>query len=259
MPNPSAVYTVQFSGTTLPGYCQFEDLPLFMKVASSEILGRNGGTQDRLGASMRDVTLRMRLLSTLSGGTGAQHLDNVMDQWESAMNTCVDAEGPAQLKIGRTDRYLNAEFISASAPKESIESSRRYTYTLTFKANPPYFIGTTVSGSAAISGNGTITTAIGDTRRTYPTITIPSGITRITLSGVGTGKSFTLSGSHASPWVVNCATLQITQAGSNSIEDLISSPDFGISHQGSGSLVLSSSNVTGSGTVSVTMAPRYTR
>lgn len=259
MPNPSPIYIVTYSGTQLPGYVQAEDMPLFMKTAQSEILGRDGGTQARQGAAMRDVSITMRILSRLSSGTELQHLDDCKDQWREALATCIDIDGPAQLKVGDTDRYLMAEFISSSAPLQAVGSARRITYNLTFKASPSYFLGTVVSGSASVSGNTTITTAIGDTRRTYPTITIPSAITRITLSGVGTGKSFMLSGTHASPWVVDCATLQITQGGSNAVSFLQTSPDFGISHVGSGSLVLSSSNVTGSGTVAVTMQPRYGR
>lgn len=259
MPNPSAIYIVTYSGTQLPGYVQGEDLPLFIKNAASEILGRDGGTQARRGAAMRDVSLTFRVLSRLgAGSTGLQHLDDCMDQWRSGLNTCIDMEGSAELKVGDTDRHLNAEFISSTAPLQA-GTPTRMTYTMTFKASPPYFLGTTVSGSETVSGNTTITVNIGDTRRTYPIITVPSGITHITLSGVGTGKAFTLSGSHTSPWVVDCATLQITEAGSNAVSFLTSGPDFGISHKGSGSLVLSSSSVTGSGTVEVTLQPRYAR
>lgn len=259
MPNPSPVYIVTYNSVALPGYVQGEDLPLFMKQASAEILGRDGGTLARRGAAMRDISLQMRLLSSLSSGTGLQHLNNVKDQWRSALATCIDADGPAPLKIGETDRYITAEFESSTEPLSSAESSQRATYTLTFKGNPPYFIGTTVSGSAAVSGDTTITTTIGDTRKTYPSITIPTGITRITLTHAATGKTFTLSGSHASDWIVDCATLQITTAGSNAVSYLTSSPDFGIYHVGAGALVLSSSNVLGTGTVSVTLSPRYGR
>lgn len=258
MPNPSPVYVVTFGGTALPGYVQTEDIPLNMRVGGSEILGRDGGTQARHGAAFRDISLTMRLLSRLSSGTGLQHLNDVKDQWRDALATLIDTTSPAQLKIGETDRYIMAEFVSSTEPLQAFES-KRATYTLTFRGNPPYFLGTTVSGSASVSGNTTITTAIGDTRRTYPTITIPSGITRITLTDPVTSKSFTLSGSHSAPWVVDCATLQITEGGSNAVSYLQTTPDFGIYHVGSGSLVLSSSNVTGSGTVSVTMQPRYGR
>lgn len=259
MPNPSPLYIVTFGGTALPGYCQGEDLPLFMRLNASDILGRDGGTIAQRGAAMRDVSLTMRLLSRLATGSGLDHLDDCKDQWRSALATLIDTDGAAALKIGESDRYINAVFESSSEPLSSAESPRRATYNVTFKGNPPYFVGATVSGSASVSGDTTITTVIGDTRRTYPVITIPSGITRITLTHAATGKSFTLSGSHASPIVVDCASLQITQAGSNAVSFLQTSPDFGIYHVGSGSLVLSSSNVTGAGTVSVTMTPRYGR
>lgn len=259
MTNPTAVYPVQFNGTTLPGYAQGEDLPLNMRLSSAEILGRAGGTLAQRGTAMRDVSVTMRVLSRLSTGTEIAHLRDCYDQWESALETCIQPSGSAQLKIGRTDRYLDAMFVSSTAPKQVPESSRRMSYTLTFKANPPYFIGTTVSGSASVSGATTITTNIGATLKTYPVITIPSTITHITITDSGTSKSFTLSGTHSSAWVVDCATLQITTGSNNAASQLTSSPDFGIYHVGSGSLVLSTSNVTGSGTVSVTMKPRYGR
>lgn len=259
MPNPSPLYIVTFGGTALPGYCQGEDLPLFMRLNASDVLGRDGGTIAQRGAAMRDVSITLRLLSRLATGSGLDHLNDCKDQWRSALATLIDADGAQQLKIGESDRYINATFESSSEPLSAADSPRRATYTVTFKGNPPYFIGATVSGSASVSGNTTITTAIGDTRRTYPTITIPTGISRITLVDGSTGKSFTLSGSHAAPLVIDCATLQITEGGSNAVSYLQTSPDFGIYHVGSGSLVLSSSNVVGSGTVTVTMQPRYGR
>jgi len=260
MPNPSPVYVVTYGGTALPGYCQSEDIPLFMRVSSNEILGRDGGTQARRGAALRDISITMRLLSRLSSGSGLDHLNDCKDQWRAALSTLIDAEGAAQLKIGETDRYVMAEFLSSTEPLSSAESSHRATYNVTFKGNPPYFLGAVVSGSGFISGNGTITTSIGDTRRTYPIISIPTGITRITVSNSNTGKWFTISGTHAAdPIIIDCAKLLVTKAGSNAAFYLKTSPDFGISHMGSGSLVLSMSNVVGSGTVTVTMQPRYGR
>jgi phage-related protein len=259
MPNPTPVYSVKYAGTTLPGYAQTEDVPLAMRVSSAGVLGRDGGTASIRGIEFRDINVSMRVLSRLSSGTDLDHLNDCKAQWRSALATCARASGSTNaLYIGETDRYINAIFVGSTEPLAA-RDARAVTYTLTFKGNPPVFLGTTVSGSASISGAGTVTVSIGDTAKTYPVITIPTGITRITLSHSNTGKSFTLSGTHASPIIVDCATLQITQAGSNAVSFLTSSPNFGIYHVGSGTLTLSASNVTGTGTVSVEMTPRYER
>lgn len=259
MPLPSAVYLVKYAGTVLPGYCQAEDIPLPLRVAQNNILGRDGGTARVGGAGLRQFTIRMRVLSRLSlASTGLQHLNDCKEQYRSALATLARVESGSPLYIGETDRYIECLPSNVSAPQEAADS-RRITYSITFDSAKPYFIGSTVSSSTAVSGNGTLTLSIGDTRKTYPVITVPSGITRITLSHSNTGKSFTLSGSHASPIEVDCGSLQITSAGSNAISYLTSGPNFGIYHVGSGTLTLSSSNVTGSGDVVIEMTPRYER
>jgi hypothetical protein len=99
----------------------------------------------------------------------------------------------------------------------------------------------------------------GNTRRTYPIITIPSGIRKITMSHTASGKSFTLSGTHADSFIVNCATLEITQGGNNAFFYLASGPDFGMYHEGAGTMTINTSGVVGSGTVTVFMTHRYER
>lgn len=259
MPNPTPQYAVKFAGTTLPGYAQTEDVPLAPRVTDTAVLGRDGGLVYQRGTGTRDIAVSMRVLTRLSSGTGKQHLSDCLDQWRDALSTCSRASvSGAHLYLGDTDRYINAVFAGSTAPLAA-KDSKAVTYTLNFKGNPPWFIGTTVSSSTSVAGNTTLSVNIGDTRKTYPIFTIPSGITRITLTHSGTGKAFTLSGSHSTNLVVDCAKLTVTSGGSNAISFLTSSPDFGMYHVGSGTFSVSSSNVTGSGSVKIELTPRYER
>jgi len=258
MPNPTPIYIIKADSHQLPGYCQEEDLPLSMRTSSADIIGRTGGTLSRIGADMRSVSIRMRLLSRLSNTTGLLHLKDIKDQWREGISALDDLQGPCKLYIGDTTRYLNAEFQGASMPLVA-GTSDRATYTVTFLANPPYFLGTTVSGSSSVSGSTTISVAIGDTRKTYPIITIGSGITAIAMSHSGSGKEMVLSSMSGSAVTVNCASLQITQGGSNAARYLTSTPDFGMSFVGSGTFSLDITAVSGSGNVLVEMQPRYVR
>lgn len=255
---PSPIYLVKFNGQTLPGYATDEDVPLAARLSAMSILGRDGGILSGRGTDFRPLEIRMRALSSLTNGTGLQHLNNCKDQWRLALAICSRTVGSAALYIGESDRYIMCEFEGSSAPLTA-RNSRGISYALSFKGNPPWFIGAEVTSGTNVSGNGPLTLTIGDTRKTYPTITIPTGITGITLSHPSTGKSFTLSGTHAASIVVDCATLEITEAGYNAISYLQSSPDFGIYHVGAGTLTLSSSNVTGSGNVTLAMTPRLER
>ena len=259
MANPSPVYIVSYSGQQIPGYTQREDLPFPIRVARNDILGRAGGTMAWGNAGLRDFTIRMRVLSRLSAGTGLDHLNDCKTQYRSALAIVSRVSSSAALYVGETDRYINALCTNISAPQEAPDS-RRITYDLSFTAANPYFIGTAVSTSATVSGDTTLSLNIGDTSRAYPVITIPTGITAITVTdNSGTGRGFSLSGTHASSWVVDCGTLQITSGGSNAVSALTTGPNFGIYHINSGTLYLDVTGVTGSGDVSVTMTPRYER
>lgn len=258
MSNPTPIYLVKFASTTLLGYAIDEDIPLAMRLAATAIIGSDGGGLAARGADFRSFRIGMRILSRLSSGSGLAHLDDCKNQWRTNLATLSRTAGPAALYIGETDRYIMCEFENSSAPL-SAGSSRAISFSLTFRGNPPWFLGTEVSSTTGVGGDTSISVVIGDTRKTYPTITIPSGITRITLSHTPTGKSFTLSGSHASPLIVDCATLQITQAGSNALSYLTSNPDFGIYRVGSGTMTLNATAVTGSGSVILAMTPRFER
>jgi len=258
MAHPAPIYIIEYDNTQLPGYAVSEDIPLSMRIGGVPIIGADGGFITGRGADFRNFRLGMRILSRLSTGTGLQHLDDCMDQWREALAICARVETVAPLYIGDTDRFIMAEFEGSTAPLQA-GNTKAISYDLAFKGNPPWFLGDTVEVSTGVGGTRPINITIGDTRKTYPTITIPSGIRKITLSHTASGKSLTLSGTHADPFIVNCATLEITQGGNNAFFYLTSGPDFGMYHEGAGTMTIDASGVVGSGTVGVFLTPRYER
>lgn len=259
MSNPTPIYLVKYAGTTLLGYAVDEDIPLAMRLSAVAVIGSDGGGLSRRGGDFRAFRVGMRILSRLgNNATGLQHLNDCKNQWRTDLATLSRTTGTAALYIGETDRYIMCEFESSSAPLVAT-NARAISFTINFKGNPPWFFGTEVSTNKAISGDDTIAVTVGDTRKTYPTITIPTGITGITIAHAPSGKSLTLSGAHVDPIIVDCATLQITSGGENALSYLTSSPDFGMYQMASGTLTLTITAVTGSGTVVLAVTPRYER
>ncbi len=262
MAHPTPVYRVKFDDQYLPGYLQVEALPLTMRNVMVDIINRDGGVIYSNGAMSRDLSLEFRVLSRLNhfSASGLEELEDCIDQYRDALAICARADVGQPLYIGptTTDKYLLATFKDSdyqwTAPDHDAIS-----YTLNFSTTP-YFLGPTVSGSQSVSGNTSINVNIGDTRKTYPDITIPSGITAITVSHTLSGKSFTFAGTHANPVTVYCGSLLVEDsAGTNYVANITSGPDFGIYHVGSGTMTLNITGVTGSGTVSVRMQPRTER
>lgn len=257
--NPTPKYRVKFDGQNLPGYLQAEDIPLLNRNALVDILNRDGGTFYDNGAGFRKLSVGFRVLTRLDNVNGMVHLGDCIEQYRDALRISSRALSASTLFLGPTDHYLIARFSRASAPLAAPDN-HAISYQLEFDVNP-YFLGPMVSATDAISGNDNIVLNIGSTRKTYPLVTIPSGITSITLSHTPSAKSFTLSGAHAQAVTVNCANLTVTNAdGTNAIDLLTSGADFGISHRtGSGSMTLDITNVGGSGNVTVSMSPRLER
>jgi hypothetical protein len=262
MANPTPTYRVKFDGQYLPGYLQTEGYPLTMRNVMVDIINRDGGVIYSNGAMSRDLSLEFRVLSRLTDQTasGLEELEDCMDQYRDALAVCARAAVGQPLYIGPTDtdKYVLATFKDSDyqllAPDHDAIN-----YTLNFSTSP-YFLGPVVSGSQAVSGDTSIGVVIGDTRKTYPEITIPSGITAITVSHTPSGKSFTFAGSHANPVTVYCDSLIVEDsAGTNYVASITSGPDFGIYHVGSGTMTLNITGVTGSGTVVVRMQPRTER
>lgn len=259
MPGPTPTYRVKFNGQYLPGYVQSEDIPLSMRNSVVEILNRDGGAFYQNGAAFRTLTLSFRILTRLDNVTGLVHLGDCLEQYRDALRIVSRVPSASTLFLGATNHWLVARFKNAENPLAAPDH-RAINYRMDFDVTP-YFLGPAVEVTDAISGNDTIVLNIGDTRRTYPVIRIPTAITGITISHTPSGKSFTLNGSHAQAVNVDCAALTVKNAdGTNNIVLLTSGPDFGISHSaGSGSFTLDITGVTGSGDVAVTMNPRLER
>jgi hypothetical protein len=257
--HPTATYQIRWNGSLLHGYAQGEDIPLDFRVGQLPIIGSDGGFAPQRNAEFRNISLSMRVLSRVVGsGTGYQNLADCKNQWREDLAVLTRITGPASLQIGETDRYILATFAGSSAPI-SLQDKEALTYDMKFIGNPPWFLGTTVSSSTGVGGPRNITLSIGETRKTYPTFTVASGITHVTLDHSTSGKSLTMSGSHAAPWQIDCGTLQISSNGLNAFTALTSVPNFGMHHTGAGTFTVAASQVVGSGTIGIQMTPRYER
>lgn len=260
MANPTPLYRVKFAGSYLPGYAQTEDYPLTMRNVMVDIINRDGGEHYQNGAGFRDYSVGMRVRSRLENTTGIVHLGDCMEQYREALRICARAEPEQPLYIGEVGvaHYVEATF-KGSSYSLTAPDHRAMNYRLDFSTSP-YFLGQTVSGSQAVSGNTSIALNMTDTRRTYPVIDIPTGITAITISHTPSDKSFTLAGTHTNLITIDCGRLTVINAnGVNKVADITSGPDFGIYHVGSGTMTLDITGVSGSGTVSVRMQPRLER
>ena len=252
------VYIVNFDGQTLPGYAQTEELPLTMRNVMVDIINRDGGVIYQNGAASRDLSLEFRVLSRLNNVSGMLHLGDCLDQYREALRICARADRNQPLYIGPVNHYVLATF-KESDYQLIAPDHRAMNYTLNFSTTP-YFLGPTVSGSQSVSGNTSMSLNMTDTRKTYPEIDIPTGITAVTVSHSASGKSFTFAGSHANMVTIDCAALTVEDsAGVNYIANITSGPDFGIYHVGSGTMTLNITGVTGSGQMRLRMQPRLER
>jgi hypothetical protein len=259
MSNPNAQYKVRFDGHVLPGYLQNEDIPLESRDGRVGIINRDGGPIYENGTNFRGVILHFNVLSRLnSNNPGIAHLGDCLEQYRDALRFVTRTESSSTLFFGETSHYLVAKYTRMSAPMVAPDS-KRIGYNVEFTAEP-WFYGPAVSSSDSISGDDTIVLSMPDTRKTYPIFTIPSGITCIAISHAPSGKSFMISGSHATSTVVDCGRLTaVTLGGTNQISKILTGPDFGIYHVGSGSCTFDVSNVIGSGLVTTIMVPRLER
>jgi len=260
MSNPTVKYQIMYDGHVLNGYAQSEEIPVTARNGRVEIINRDGGSLLDNGAEFRNVSFTFDILSRLgNNSTGLQHLGDCMDQYRETLRYVTRVPSASTLFIGGTSHYLIARYNSITSPLLAPDS-RRIKYSLEFVAQP-WFYGPAVYGSDSISGDDTIVLNMPDTRKTYPSFKVPSGITRMSVSHTPSGKSFTFSGSHANIISINCGTLMVQDdtTGANKITTIITGPDFGIYHVGSGSATFNISNVVGAGTVQTVMVPRLER
>lgn len=259
MANPTAQYKVRFDGKVLPGYLQSEDMPIEARNGKVEVISRDGGSMYQNGTNFRGITLHFNVLSRLgSNSTGLEHLGDCLEQYREAAAYVTRPVSASTLFFGDVSHYLIAQYGQVSAPLAAPDS-KRIRYNVNFDATP-WFYGPAISSVDTISGNDTIVLNMPDTRKTYPAFTIPTGITRMAVSHAPSGKSFVFSGTHASDITVDCGRLIVTDtAGDNHVSKIVTGPDFGIYHIGSGSCTFDITLVTGSGDVVTTMVPRLER
>lgn len=258
MPNPTPRYRVKFDGHVLPGYLQSEDIPLEARDGRVEVINRDGGPMYDNGTGFRGVILHFNVLSRLTNADGLAHLGDCLEQYRDALRDVTRVQSSSTLFFGDTAHYLVAKYTRASSPLTAPDH-KRIGYALEFSSTP-WFYGPPVSSTDAISGNDTIVLSMPDTRKTYPVFTIPTGITRMAVSHTPSGKSFVFSGTHASDITVDCGRLIVTDTtGTNHITKIVTGPDFGIYHVGSGSFTGNVSLVIGSGNVTTIMVPRLER
>jgi hypothetical protein len=259
MPNPSAQYKIRFDGHVLPGYAQSEDLPINARNSLVEIINRDGGVSAGSGSGFKEVSLSFHILSRLSNDNpGILHLGDCLEQYREALRIVTRVPSASTLFFGETAHWLVGRYASAAAPLAAPDN-KRISYQLTFDTNP-WFYGPEISNSDVISGDDVLVLNMTDTRETYPSFEIPSGITHITVDHTPSGKGFTLNGPHSLPIIVDCARLMIKDtSGVNRVDLLSSGPDFGIFHMGSGSFSVNITEVDGAGNVRVYMNPRLER
>lgn len=255
---PTPIYTVTYGSDQFPGYVQSEPQSLEFRYTPQNILNRIGGSVTTHGTDLRRVTLQFIVLTRLGAGVSElDHLNDCKDQFREAADIASRATGLDQLKIGSTDRYLNAlpvgigtEFIAGT--------SRSLRYTVEFIAEP-YLIDTTAV-TDSFSGNGTVTLTLTDTLTTYPVFTVPSGVTAFTATHTPSGKVVDfLRGSVSGEVEIDCASLEVTKT-SNGLDASITmnNVNFGIRHvTGAGDLDIDITNYAGTGSVGVEASPRY--
>jgi hypothetical protein len=259
MPNPAPIYKVSYNGQELPGYVQSDDRPLSFNAAVHKPIGRDGANRSKTSSGRRDISLTFLLKSSLGlGATGLQHLDNVMDQYRSALAIITRAGDDSPLVIHDTDRYYEASIDSVSMPMNA-QQSRSIQYSATFSAQP-WAIATTPQ-TASFSGNGTVNIAgMLGSRTTYPLLVVPNTVTDFTATDthghVLTFKRYTSSVNIT----VDCGKMRAYRTSTGqSLMYTMESLNFGLVYDPSdgNTFSLTITGFSGSGSVTVNIPKRY--
>lgn len=256
MANPTPIYICSYGGTTIPGYVQVEDRNIEMKSADNSPLGRDGFSATAFRSERRTINLTWLLRSTLGNNvTDLQHLENVKTQYRSGLAILTRNPGFKQLKIHDTDRYYLAK-TDGVALGLTTESSRNVTYNVKFSAQP-WAIGTTAA-STTFTGNSSPSIAIGDSRKTYPIFTIPSGVTAFTATDENSKVLQFSRLTNTGTITVDCGAMTaVNGSGVNATTSMINL-GFGLYYAGTdGTYNFTVTGFAGSGTVNVDMYPRY--
>lgn len=254
MAGPTPIYRVSYDGNNLPGYVQSEDQPISFRTIKNEILNRDGGSIYITGGQLRSASITLRVLSRLASGTGLQHLNDCKAQYRQALAYLSRFEAKKALMIGDTDRYLMAVPNEVSASLTAGEFNR-ITYSVSFTTEPWYYSTSTITDT--FTGNDTVTLTMTDTRRTYPSFSIPSGVTAFTATHAASGKSIVFTRGVASGTVVVDAGAFTVDAGGVNAYATMGNLDFGMYHSGAGTMSIVITGFAGAGTVTVSMKHRY--
>ena len=258
MPNPTPIYVVEYGGLQLPGYVQSIDRPTTLVSNVNTYFGRDGASLYVPSAEPKKLTIDFLIMTRLgTNSSGLLHLDDIMDQYREALAILTRSYGQNTLRIQDSDRYYLAIVDNVGMPVTA-QSSTRGVYTVSFTAQP-WAYGST-DQSSSFTGNGTVTvTGLEDSRRTYPILSVPNGVTAFTAtSDAGQVIDF-VRGSFTGVITVNCANLTaVTAAGVNAINTM-DNLNFGIYYAPNidGELEFVVTGFAGSGTVDVDVTPRY--
>lgn len=264
MPPPTPIYVVLYGDDDeqLPGYVQSEARPIALGNSRILVPGRDGGLIKATGADLREITLTFLIKSRLTDGSGLDHLNDCLEQYQTALAILMrrsEGYGLRPLHVGATDRHYMAMPTDVSAPLEA-GRSRAINYTVSFVAESWSYGDTALT--ASITGTGTTNvTGLADSRRTYPVFSIPSGVTAFTASDAHGHTVDFLRGTVGGEVIIDCAKMLVTQ-GTGSAMAAMQNLDFGMYYDPYeeavlGTLPISVAAKGGSGTVEVSVTPRY--
>ena len=250
---PTPIYRVKVNTDYLPGYVQNENYPWSGKAFAEGILNRNGGKVQYGGANNVNVTLDFILLSSLGTATSLEHIDDLKSQYRSARSIVARA-GRSKVYIGDMTRYLWA-VGSASQGAFVAGKDKSLPYSVEWLAEPYLIDDTPVTDT--FSGNGAFSLTIPDSGETYPILTVPSGVTAfIATHASGKAVEFT-RGSFTGTITIDCGDFSVVNDSGVNASATMDGLNYGIVTDGPGDLDLTITGFGGSGSVTVSVSPRY--
>lgn len=268
MPPPTPIYVVKFNSKTLPGYAQVEDTSFSTRLPVGEALNRVGGYIGTGSPALRPIRVTMRVLSRLSASaSGLSHLNDCRDQLRTAYSYMARTDGVQALQLGDSDRHLLAAFSKFSNIITAADSPMAVNYDADFLAQPYFYDNTALTDT--VTSNGTLDITVPwESARVYPVFSIPGAVTACVITDSVTSRTITFNrGSHpASATKIDCARLKVyfSTAGTL-ISDTVTEVDFGFyfdPYTTPGTDLVYTATVsgfTGSGTITMTITPRYER
>jgi hypothetical protein len=258
--SPTPIYIVEYDNDQFPGYVQEEEQPMGLRVVQQNILNRHGGIASPAGAEMMQISLNFVVLSQLDNVSDLLHLNNCKEQYIEARKIVARASGMADLYISDMTKHVRAFPTGITAPLVA-GTSRSIHYKVTFLADPFYIGDTAVTDS--FTGNDTLSLVFADdTLETYPIFVIPSGVTAFTATHTASGKvlEFLRTGSGISGEVsANCGSFEVIKTDNlANASATMNNVDFGMRHNaGAGTMTITVTGYSGSGTVAVSAYPRF--